>query len=582
MSTFRRELGLMARYRWWIAIGALLGAAAIASNVGLMAVSAYLISKAAVVSNVAAVALAITAVRVLAIARAVLRYLERYATHRATLRILAGLRAWFYAAIEPLAPARLSAFHSGDLLARIVADVDSLEDLYVRVLVPPVAAALVTLGASLLLGAFDPLLGLVLLAFLAITGLVLPLATRQLTRGPSAAAVVARAEAHALLVDQVRGVADLVVLGEGDRHRARTLRAGHELDRAVERLAAVRGLNTALVALCSGLAGVAVLALSIPLVSGGRLDGVILATITLAAIASFEAVVPLSQSAQLLDTTGHAAARLFELVDAEPEVGDPVDPAPPPATHDLEIKGLRFRYGPTEPWVLDGFDLAIPAGTSLALVGPSGAGKSTLVDLLLRFREYRDGAILIGGRDIRDYRADDVRAMLGVVSQRVHLFNATVRDNLALADADATDTEIEAACRIAQVHDTIVALPEGYETRIGEDGVRLSGGERQRLAIARAILKDAPILVLDEATANLDVATESRLLEALVPFMAGRTTLVISHRPTVAGRVDRVVVLGNDAATESAAIALRSRRPGEGAPAPGGGACSAGPRPGQP
>ncbi len=553
MSTFRRELGLMARYRWWIAIGALLGAAAIVSNVGLMAVSAYLISKAAIVTNVAAVALTITAVRVLAILRAVLRYLERYATHRATLRILAGLRAWFYGAIEPLAPARLSAYHSGDLLARIVADIDTLEDLYVRVLVPPVVAALVTLAASLLLGMFDPVLGLVLVAFLATTGVVLPLTSRRLTRGPAGEVVAARAEAHRLLVDQIRGVADLLVLGEGDRHRARTLAAGRDLDRAAERLAEVRGLNAALVALCTGLAGVVVLALAIPLVTGGRLDGVVLATIPLAAVASFEAVMPLSQSAQLLDTTERAAARLFELVDAEPEVVDPPDPAPLPATHDLEIRGLRFRYGPNEPWVLDGLDLAIPAGSSLALVGPSGAGKSTLVDLLLRFREYREGAVRIGGRDIREYRADDVRAMLGVVSQQVHLFNATVRDNLAVADADATDDQIEAACRIAQLHETIVALPEGYETRIGEDGVRLSGGERQRLAIARAILKNAPLLVLDEATANLDVATESRLFDALGPFMAGRTTLVISHRRTVAGRVDRMVVLDGGAAATAAA-----------------------------
>ena len=555
MSTFRRELGLMARYRWWIVIGALLGAAAIASSVGLMAVSAYLIAKSAIVTNVAAVALAITAVRVLAISRAVLRYLERYATHRATLRILAGLRAWFYGAIEPLAPARLAAFHSGDLLARIVSDIDTLEDLYVRVLVPPVVAALVTLVASLLLGAFDPVLGLALLAFLAITGVVLPLASRRLTRGPSGAVVAARAEAHTLLVDQVRGVADLLVFGEGDRHRARALAAGRELDRAAERLAEVRGINAALVALCTSLAGVAVLALAIPLVTDGRLDGVVLAAIPLAAMASFEAVMPLSQSAQLLGTTDRAAARLFELVDAEPEVVDPSDPAPLPATHGLEIRGLRFRYGPSEPWVLDGLDLAIPAGTSLALVGPSGAGKSTLVSLLLRFWEYQDGAIRIGGRDIREYRADDVRTMLGVVSQNVHLFNATVRDNLAVADADATDDEIEAACRMAQLHDAIVALPEGYETRIGEDGVRLSGGERQRLAIARAIVKNAPILILDEATANLDVATESRLFDALAPFMADRTTLVISHRRTVAARVDRVVVLEDVAADEIAAMA---------------------------
>ncbi|MCU0505739.1 MAG: thiol reductant ABC exporter subunit CydC [Chloroflexi bacterium] len=564
MSTFRRELGLMARYRWWILIGALLGAAAIASNVGLMAVSAYLISKAAIVTNVAAVALAITAVRVLAISRAVLRYLERYATHRATLRILAGMRAWFYAAIEPLAPARLSTIHSGDLLARIVADVDTLEDLYVRVLVPPVVAAVVTLAASLLLGAFDPVLGVALAAFLVVTGVVLPLVSRRLTRGPAGAVVAARADANALLVDQVRGVADLLVLGAGDRHRTRTLAAGRDLDRAAERLAEARGLNAALVALCTGLAGVTVLALAIPLVTGGALDGVVLATIPLAAMASFEAVMPLSQSAQLLDTTSRAATRLFELVDAEPEVVDPPDPAPPPATHGLDISGLRFRYGAAEPWVLDGLDLSIPAGGSLALVGPSGAGKSTLVDLLLRFREYREGTVMIGGRDIRAYRADDVRAMLGVVSQRVHLFNATVRDNLAVADAEATDEEMEEACRVAQLHETIVALPEGYETRIGEDGIRLSGGERQRLAIARAVLKDAPILVLDEATANLDVATERRLLESITRFMAGRTTLVISHRRTVADRVDRVVTLAGGRATEAGRAPARHREAGAG------------------
>jgi len=543
VSTFRRELGLMARHRWWIVVGALLGFAAIGSSVGLMAVSAYLISKAAIVTNVAEVALAITAVRVFAISRAVFRYLERYATHRATLRILAGLRTWFYGAIEPLAPARLSAYHSGDLLARIVSDIDTLEDLYVRVLVPPVVAALVTALASILLGAFDPVLGLALLAFLVLTGVVLPVLSRRLTRAPASAVVSARAESSVLLVDGVRGVADLLVLGEDDRHRTRTLAAGCALDRAAERLAEVRGLNAALVALCTSLAGVTVLALAIPLVTGGRLDGVLLATIPLAAMASFEAIAPLSLSAQLLDTTDRAAARLFELVDAEPEVTDPPEPAPPPVLHDLEIRGLRFRYDPAEPYVLDGLDLTIPAGGSLALVGPSGSGKSTLVDLLLRFRDYREGEIRIGGRDLHAYRADDVRQAFGVVSQQVHLFNATIRDNLAVADADATDEEMEAACRIAQLHDAILALPDGYETRIGEDGVRLSGGERQRLAIARAILKDAPILVLDEATANLDVATESRLLDSLAPFMAGRTTLVISHRATVAGRVDRVVAL---------------------------------------
>jgi len=545
VSTFRRELGLMAGYRWWIAGGALLGFAAIGSSVGLMAMSAFLISKAALVTNVAEVSLAITAVRVLAISRAVFRYLERYATHRATLRILTRLRVWFYRAIEPLAPARLASYHSGDLLTRIVADIDTLEDFYVRILVPPVVAALVTVLGALLLGTFDPLLAVALVAFLALTGVALPLASRRLSREPAGSFVATRARLGATLVDEVRGVADLLALDEGEHHRERALALGRDLDRAGERLAVVRGLTAALATLFTSLAGVTVLAIAIPLVTGGHLDGVFLALIPLAAMACFEAVAPLSLSVQLLDGTAKAATRLFELVDAVPEVSDPARPADPPAAHDIEVRGLRFRYTGTDPLVLDGLDLAIPAGGSLALVGASGSGKSTLVNLLLRFWDYRDGEIRIGGRDLHDYRVEDVRRMLGVVSQQVHLFNATIRDNLAVADPDATDAEMEAACRMAQLHETILALPDGYETRVGEDGMRLSGGERQRLAIARAILKDAPILVLDEATANLDVLTEQRLLDSLAPFIAGRTTLVISHRATVAQRVGGVVLLAD-------------------------------------
>jgi thiol reductant ABC exporter CydC subunit len=413
-------------------------------------------------------------------------------------------------------------------------------------------ATLVTLFATLLLGAFDPLLGLALLAFLGVTGVLLPVASRRLSRVAATEAIADRARLGALLVDEIRGLADLLVLGEDERHRARVLAAGRALDRAGERLAEVRGLNAALVALFTSLAAVTLLAVAIPLVTGGRLDGVLLAVVPLAAMASFEAVAPLSLSAQLLDGTERAASRLFELVDTPPEVVDPAEPAEPPEGHDVEIRGLRFRYAAGEPCVLDGLDLTIPAGGRVALVGASGAGKSTLVDLLLRFRAYDEGEIRIGGREIRACRADDVRRMLGVVSQQVHLFNATVRDNLAVADPDASDAEMEAACRMAQVHDAIAALPEGYETPIGEDGVRLSGGERQRLAIARAILKDAPILVLDEATANLDVLTERRLLDSLTPFMAGRTTLVISHRPSVADHVDRVVLLVGGHASEAA------------------------------
>ena len=218
------------------------------------------------------------------------------------------------------------------------------------------------------------------------------------------------------------------------------------------------------------------------------------------------------------------------------------DPTPPA----IDIRGLSFRYAPDEPWVLRDVDLHIGAGERVALVGPSGSGKSTLLALLLRFWDYEEGSIGVAGHELREMGQDVVRAGLAVVPQDIHLFDATIRDNLAVADGDASDAEMEAACRIAQLHDVIVALPAGYDTVVGENGVRLSGGERRRLAIARAILKGAPVVVLDEATADLDATTQAALWTALDPWLAERTVLVMAHEPPNGARVGRVVELRPD------------------------------------
>jgi thiol reductant ABC exporter CydC subunit len=564
VSDLRRVVGLLAGHRRWIAAGALLSVLAIGSNVALMGLSAYLISRAALVTNVAELALAITTVRVLAISRAAFRYLERYATHTATFRILTELRVWFYRSIEPLAPARLSEHRSGDLLARIVADIETLQDLYVRVVVPPVAAVVAVIAVCLALGSFAPLVGLVLLAGLLATGVGLPLLVRTRSRAPAAAFVTTRAELNAMLVDEIQGIADLAAFDLTDRHRERTLALGAELDAIGRRLAGIRGRSGGASATLIGLTAVTILIVAIPLVAAGRLDGVYLAALPLAAIASFEAVQPLTLSLQLLETGRTAAGRLFELIDTTPPVVDPPTPAAPPVAFGLEIRGLRFRYEPAAPLALDGLDLSIPAGSTVAVLGPSGAGKSTLVNLLLRFWAYDEGEIRVGGRELRELAADDARGLFGVVSQQVHLFDASIRDNLALADPDVSDERIEEVCRAVQLHDFVASLPEGYRTMVGEDGVRLSGGERQRLAIARAMIRDAPILVLDEATANLDPATEQRLMEAIAPFRAARTTLLISHRPALARLADQVVVVEAGRARPAGLGELdeRSRRDG--------------------
>ena len=273
-------------------------------------------------SNVAEIALAITAVRVLAIGRAAFRYLERYVTHRATFAILADLRVWFFASIEPLAPARLATRRSGDLLARIVADIGTLEDFYVRIIVPPVVAVLVTAFASVLLGVFDPLLGLALVAFLVLTGIVLPVASRRLSRRPAIALVASRAELSATLVDEIGGIADLVAMDRAADHRERVLALGRATDRAIAELAIVRGAAAALAATFASLASVTILAIGVQLVGAGRLDGVYLALLPLVALASFEVIAPLSQAFALLDANEAAARRLFELTDAAPEVTD--------------------------------------------------------------------------------------------------------------------------------------------------------------------------------------------------------------------------------------------------------------------
>jgi ATP-binding cassette subfamily C protein CydC len=545
-----RLVGLLASHRRWMAAGVLCSFLAIGANVGLVAMSAYLVSRAALVPNVAELALAITAVRVLAIGRAAFRYLERYATHAATLRILADVRAWFFAAIEPLAPARLTTHRSGDLLARIVSDVEELENFYVRVAVPPIAAALVTGLACALLGLLDPMLGLVLLAFLLLTGVALPLLGRQLSREASTSVVERRGELNALVVDQIHGLADLAALDQADAHRAVVMAVGEEVDRLGERLATVRGLSIALASLLTALCAVTVLGLAVGLVVNDRIDRVYLALVPLAAIAAFEAVQPLSLSLQLLGSSKAAARRLFELVDAPQPVNDPAVFAEPPAVRvrtrsgpALEIRGLTFAYDSNDRArpVLDNVSLSIPGGGCLALVGPSGSGKTTVVNLLLRFWDYTEGEIRIDGREIRELRAADARRLLGVVSQRVDLFDASIFDNLALADPDVTEAQVEAACRQAQLHDFVMTLPDGYDTPIGENGVALSGGQRRRLAIARTIIKDAPILVLDEATADLDAGTEERLISSLRPYMVGRTTLLISHRPAMVRQAEAVV-----------------------------------------
>lgn len=528
MNTIPRLLRLVAPFRWWLLLAVVLSFATLGASVGLMAMSAYLISKAALVTSVADVAVVSAFVRLFAIARAVLRYAERYIIHLATFRILARLRTWFYTAIEPLAPAALQAYHSGDLFARLGADIEQLQDFYIRAVVPPMAAALVVLLASVVVGSFGPGLGVALCGFLLLTGVILPLVTRTISRGPAAAVAAARSDLTVTVADGVRGDADLLAFGRQGAHLQRIADQTDTLHRLQERLALIRAGSAGLGALFSGLAGVTLLGLAIPLVSGGQLPGEFLALLPLTAIASFEAVQPLSAAMQHTQSGQAAARRVFALIDAPPVVHEPHSAQPLPTTFDLAVCDLTFGYGDGAP-VLERLSFHVPAGGRLSVTGPSGAGKTTLANLLLRFWDYHQGSISIGGRELRTLTPDDARSLWSVVSQQTYLFNSTLRDNLLLAKDDATDDELRRVCEQAHLNDLLERLPDGLDTLVGEDGMRLSGGERQRVALARAMLRDGPMLLLDEATASLDPVTEGHIRAAIDRFAAGRTTLVLSH-----------------------------------------------------
>jgi ATP-binding cassette, subfamily C, bacterial CydC len=554
LTTTRRLLGLIAPFGNWVALAVLLSFLTVAAGIALMATSAYLISQAALATEVAALTLAITGVRLFAISRACFRYLERLVAHKAAFSILEHLRVWFYAAIEPLAPARLSHYRSGDVLARSVADVETLQNFYVRVVVPPLAAALGVVLACAILAAFDWSLAAILLPFLLVIGIALPVTMHRLGKNTAAKIIAVRSELNAALVDEVQGTADFLVFDIDEHHRGKVLRLSQNLERLQERMAILRGVSNALSVALTGLAVLAVLTLAIPLLSGDGLDPVYLALLPLTAMASFEAVQPLAPALQQLAANQAAGRRIFEVIEAPPEVNDPIQAAEVPTEMRIEFHDVSFRYEDDGPLALDGVSFEVSPGQRVGIIGPSGSGKSTIVSMLLRFWDYHSGNIRVGGTDLREYRPDDVRNLISVVPQDIHLFNASIRDNLLLADPDATDQEIVASCRIALLDEFVAGFAGGYDTPIGENGLLLSGGERQRLAIARAVLKGSPIVILDEPTANLDPDTERRLLDSLEPFLADRTVLIISHRSVVVEHVDHLLTMENGRIQESRSL----------------------------
>jgi ATP-binding cassette subfamily C protein CydCD len=536
-----------------VALSVLIGAGTIGSSVALMGTSAWLISTAALHPSVADLGVSVVGVRFFGIARGLFRYFERLVSHDVTFRLLSRLRIWFYEKLEPLAPARLMEYRAGDLLARIVGDVETLENFYVRVVSPPLTAVLIGFFVSLFLGSFGLQLALAFLFFFLSLGLILPIIAQIISRKPAVDTITLRGDLHTRLVDGIQGMADLLAYGRGAHRLTEISNNGINYGDAQRRMARVTGYHSGLSTLLTNLGLWTILVLAIPLVNAGTIAGPMLASLSLLTVAAFEAVMPLPLAAQMWNSAREAARRLFEVVDTEPVISDQWEAGNKQLSVDsnqLHIANLSFTYPNQSIPALQNVTFDLQPETSIAIVGPSGAGKSTLANLLLRFWDYSSGDITLGAESLKVYEQDAVRAKIGLVSQNTYFFNTTVFENLRFARRRVTREEVEAAAQAAQIHEFILSLPKGYDTMIGEQGLRLSGGERQRLAIARAIIKDAPILILDEPTANLDPLTEKQVLETLYALMKKKTSLLITHRLVGMENMDEILVMNHGCIVE--------------------------------
>ena len=536
------RLGGMVRGRLLLAAAA--GAAATGCAVALLAVSGFLLARASQHPGIVAITAAVVAVRAFSVGRGVFRYAERLTAHDAAFRVLADTRVAIYRRLARLAPAGLAAFRSGDLLARLIADVDTTQDLFIRGAVQPLAAALAGAGAvTACLLILAPAGGILALGLLA-GGLAVPAVAAIADRTSRQRTAPARGELAASLANALAGAADLHAFGAQDAALARMTATDTELTSLARRSAGATGLGTGLTSLASGLTVWGVLILGVAAVGSGTFGRVPLAVVTLTALAAFEAVTPLTGAVLQVGQARSAARRVCAVLDAPDPVREPPRPLPPPDPPvTVTLRGARVRYRPDAPFALDGLDLDLAPGRRVALVGPNGAGKSTVAALLMRFADLAGGTATLCGHDLASYDADDVRRVIGGCPQDPHVFDTTIADNLRLARPGAGDDELAAAAARARLLPWIESLPKGFQTPVGARGAAMSGGERQRLALTRALLADPALLILDEPTAHLEPSARRALTADLFEVTAGRGTLLITHQPDGLDQADEIVVL---------------------------------------
>ncbi|MEH0370609.1 heme ABC transporter ATP-binding protein/permease CydC [Vibrio mimicus] len=538
-------LKLYKKHWFGLTLGMLLALLTVLASIGLLTLSGWFLSAAAVAGLTIAretfnYMLPGAFVRGFAMGRTAGRWGERVVTHNATFKLLTDLRVFFFEKLTPLIPGRLSAVRDADMLNRIVADVDAMDHVYLRLINPVTVGVLGIAALTALVAWFDTTLGLTLGGVLLLVLLVWPILFYRLGKHNGQQLTQHKAELRIRTLDWLQGYSELTIFGAEQTYRQAIFTAQEKLLRNQYANAHVSGLAQSLLLLANGWILVLMLWLAADGV-GGQTPDPMIALIAFATMASVELLMPIAGAFQHLGQTLTSARRLNEIILAKPEVEFTQKPTTHNGQYGIEFNGVNFAYQANKPNTIDEFTLSLPQGHKVAIVGQTGSGKSTLIQLLCRYWDVQAGQITIGGINIREWRESDLRAAISVVSQRVDILNGTLRDNLKLANAEATDEQLSEILR--QVGLEKLLQDSALNAWLGDGGRQLSGGEKRRIGIARALLHDAPILLLDEPTEGLDKQTEQQIMRLLQSHFANKTVLFITHRLINLEQMDAIALI---------------------------------------
>lgn len=533
---------LVSPFKWWMLLATFVGFLTIGSSIGLIMTSAYIISKAALLPHIGELQVGIVGVRFFGISRGLLRYAERLISHNITFNLLAKFRVWFFESIEPLVPAKSGKFASGDLLTRVVSDVESLEHFFVRVISPPFIAILTAILVFIIFANFSISIAIAFLLPYSLAAIAVPYFTYKLSKKKGEEILFLRSRLTEITLDGIEGKNELISFGKVDEHKSDFTETNEKLIKTQRKMQLIQGMNESVIGLMMNISVISIFVLTAPFVSNGLINGIYLAVLTLGTMAAFEAVFPIPLAVQYLDSSIKAGERLFQITDQKIEIKN-TEPIPL-IGKEIEFEKVSFSYINNEN-VLNELSFQIKEKQKIAIIGATGNGKSSIINLLLKFWEINSGSISFDKINYHKISEDEIREKYSVIPQKVFLFSDTIKNNLLLTKPNATEAEIWNALKMAELSDFVELLPNKLNTWIGNQGKQLSGGERKRLAIARAILKNAPIFICDEITANLDSINEQKIINTIHSITKEKSLIFITHRLVDMDKFDSIFLLQN-------------------------------------